>query len=146
MIRLKDYLQDLKIDFGVLTMNKIRSRATQNHAQSDFFEGMGDSDKMVLDQINNTIENLAKIIEANIKSDNASSNQDESRFMFQSNPSMIMSRRDDNTRADITAISEMEEYNMMQEIIGNDGRMDIEEDSKLAGDQTLMFHNQGQPE
>jgi hypothetical protein len=47
---------------------------------------------------------------------------------------MIMSRRDDNTRADITAISEMEEYNMMQEIIGNDGRMDIEEDSKLAGD------------
>lgn len=56
------------------------------------------------------------------------------------NPSMIMARRD-TTRADITAISEMEEYNMMQEIIGNDGRMDIEEDSKLALDQTLLFNN-----
>jgi hypothetical protein len=35
----------------------------------------------------------------------------------------------------------MEEYNIMQEIIGNDGRMDIEEDSKLASDQTLMFNS-----
>jgi len=95
---------------------------------------MGESDKMVLDQINNTIENLAKIIESNIKSDNAlAGNQDESQFIFQANPSMIMSRRD-TTRTDITAISEMEEYNMMQEIIGNDGRMDIEEDSKIAAD------------
>lgn len=49
------------------------------------------------------------------------------------NPSMIMPRRD-TTRTDITAISEMEDFNMMQEIIGNDGRMDIEEDSKLASD------------
>jgi hypothetical protein len=31
---------------------------------------MGDSDKMVIDQINNSIENLAKIIEANLKADN----------------------------------------------------------------------------
>jgi hypothetical protein len=31
---------------------------------------MGDSDKMVIDQINNSIENLAKIIEANLKSEN----------------------------------------------------------------------------
>ena len=80
MIRLKDYLQDLKIDFGVLTMNKIRSR-TVNQVQNDFFEGMGDSDKMVLDQINNTIDNLAKIIEANIKSDNNGENHDDS-LMF----------------------------------------------------------------
>lgn len=65
--------------------------------------------------------------------------QDESQFM--ANPSMIMPRRD-TTRTDITAISEMEEYNMMQEIIGNDGRMDIEEDSKLASDQTLLFNSQ----
>lgn len=56
------------------------------------------------------------------------------------NPSMIMPQRD-NTRTDITEISEMEEYNIMQEIIGNDGRMDIEEDSKLASDQTLMFNS-----
>ncbi len=56
------------------------------------------------------------------------------------NPSMIMPQRD-NTRTDIAEISEMEEYNIMQEIIGNDGRMDIEEDSKLASDQTLMFNS-----
>jgi hypothetical protein len=54
---------------------------------------------------------------------------------------MIMPQRD-NTRTDITAISEMEDFNMMQEIIGNDGRMDIEEDSKLASDQSLMFNSQ----
>jgi hypothetical protein len=54
---------------------------------------------------------------------------------------MIMPQRD-TTRTDITAISEMEDFNMMQEIIGNDGRMDIEEDSKLASDQTLMFNSQ----
>ena len=54
---------------------------------------------------------------------------------------MIMPQRD-TTRNDITAISEMEDFNMMQEIIGNDGRMDIEEDSKLASDQTLMFNSQ----
>jgi hypothetical protein len=50
------------------------------------------------------------------------------------NPSMIMPQRSDTTRTDITAISEMEDYNIMQEIIGNDGRMDIEEDSKIVSD------------
>jgi hypothetical protein len=69
MIRLKDYLQDLKIDFGVLTMNKQRA---QGNNLGDFFEGMGDSDKMVIDQINNSIENLAKIIQANLKSEDNS--------------------------------------------------------------------------
>jgi len=69
MIRLKDYLQDLKIDFGVLTMNKQRA---QGNNFGDFFEGMGDSDKMVIDQINNSIENLAKIIQANLKSEDNS--------------------------------------------------------------------------
>jgi len=39
---------------------------------------MGDSDKMVIDQINNSIENLAKIIEANLKLDNDAGLQDES--------------------------------------------------------------------
>jgi hypothetical protein len=39
---------------------------------------MGDSDKMVIDQINNSIENLAKIIEANLKLDNNSGLGDES--------------------------------------------------------------------
>ncbi len=137
MIRLKDYLQDLKIDFGVLTMNKQRA---QGNNLGDFFEGMGDSDKMVIDQINNSIENLAKIIQANLKSeDNPAGIQDESQFM--ANPSMIMPQRGDTTRTDITAISEMEDYNIMQEIIGNDGRMDIEEDSKIVSDQTLVFNN-----
>ena len=34
MIRLKEYLQDLKIDFGVLTMNKQRA---QGNMVGDFF-------------------------------------------------------------------------------------------------------------
>lgn len=73
MIRLKQYLDRLRCDVQVLTFNKKQSKIdgviTPDDDSQILQEASNDSDRMVGEQISNTIEIISKIIEANLQND-----------------------------------------------------------------------------
>lgn len=73
MIRLKQYLERLRCDVHMLSLNKrqgklLGSSQTESAELPDegLLERSNDSDRMVSEQISNTLEIISKIIEANI--------------------------------------------------------------------------------
>lgn len=73
MIRLKQYLERLRCDVQVLTFNKKQSKIdgviTPDDDSQNLNEASNDSDRMVGEQISNTIDIISKIIEANLQND-----------------------------------------------------------------------------
>lgn len=73
MIRLRQYLDRLRCDVQVLTFNKKQSKIdgviTPDDDSQILQEASNDSDRIVGEQISNTIEIISKIIEANLQND-----------------------------------------------------------------------------
>lgn len=79
MVRLKQYIERLRCDFQMLSLNKKQSKLVGvggvglDDPDEMIQEASNDSERMVNDQISNSLELISKIIDANIASD---SNED----------------------------------------------------------------------
>ena len=136
MMRLKQYMERLKCDLQILSLNRKQGKLGGDDTPEDMMqEASYDSDRMVNDQITNTLEFITKIIEANVQND---ANEDP---FLDGLPSGKLERRKSLSKIlssqfltnliemDTTMLSEMDYLNIMPDM----DRMDIEESSFLKG-------------